>query len=124
MEDQQMGVLKGRGQSSAEDTSAFSGNAMDQPAFVLDREQPGGKSAVRTFRPCSLDFGSEHIDQFRSIRGSCKPGRVEAGCSRLGMDAGHESRNSISFRDRDIANIGGLEQGKIALLSILPRSEE
>ncbi len=37
------------------------------------------------------------------------------------MDASHESRNSISFRDRDIANIGGLEQGKIALLSILPR---
>src|SRR6202022_2075300 len=99
-----MGVLKGRGHSAAKDTPGFSGNAMDQTTLVLDREQPGGKSAVRTFRLCSLDFRPEHIDQFRSLCGSCKPGRVEAGRGRLGMDASHESRNSISFRNRDIAD--------------------
>src|SRR5260370_18027012 len=94
---------------------------MDQTTLVLDREQPSGKSAVRTFRLCSLDFGSEHIDQFRSICGSCKPGRVEAGCGRLAMDASHETRNSISFHHRDIANIGGLEQSAKSLFRNLPR---
>ena len=58
-----MSMFKSGGKSRAKDTLAVSGNAIDQARFVLDREGPGRKGAIRTFRLGSFDFGFERLDQ-------------------------------------------------------------
>src|SRR5947208_2689699 len=113
--------LKTRTKSLPTPTLPLPGNPIDHAPSVLERKRPCRKGAIRTFRLCSFDFGLERLDQVCPVCRLGKLRQIEIGYGRLIMDARHECRDRIPYRSRDVAKIGGLKQGEIALLGVLPR---